>query len=61
MASFFEYLNLAYILLTGVTILVHAIAPLTTKWTGDDKLARFLVKFQAQFNSRALLPKKGDE
>ena len=61
MASFFEYLNLAYILLTGVTILVHAIAPLTTQWTGDDKLARLLVKFQARLTSRALLPKKGDE
>lgn len=58
--SFFDYLNVAYCLLTGLTIVVHAVAPLTTKWTGDDKLARFLVKFQAQFNSRALLPEKED-
>jgi hypothetical protein len=58
--SVFDYFNIAYSVLTGVTILVHAIAPLTTRWTGDDKLARFLVKLQSQFNSRALLPRDGE-
>jgi hypothetical protein len=52
----FDYFDLAYKLLTGLTILLHVIAPLTTKWTGDDRLAQFLLKLQSQFNSRALLP-----
>lgn len=57
---FFNYLSLAYNILTGVVILLHVLAPLT-KWKGDDRLGQFLSRLQGTFNRAALNPAGGTD